>query len=52
MEFEIQQAEWETRELIDCAEDLMDKVLTPATNVHRQLGPGLNESVDEAALLL
>ncbi len=52
MEFEMQQAEWETRELIDCDEDLIDKVLTAATNVHRQLGPGLNESVYEAALML
>jgi GxxExxY protein len=48
----LQQAEWEKRELTDCDEGLIDRVLTAATNVHRQFGPGLNESVYEAALML
>ena len=48
----LQQSEWERRELRDCDEGLIDQVLTAATNVHRHLGPGLNESVYEAALML
>jgi len=43
---------WETKEPKDCDEGLIDRVLTAATNVHRHLGPGLNESVYEAALML
>ena len=39
-------------ELIECDEDLIDRVLTAATNVHRALGSGLLESVYEAALMM
>ena len=38
--------------LIECKEELIDKVLTAATNVHRTLGPGLLESVYELALMI
>lgn len=36
----------------DCAEETIDAVLTAATQVHRELGPGLLESVYEAALAI
>jgi GxxExxY protein len=39
-------------ELIHCDEQIIDKALTAATNVHRQLGPGLLESAYELALLV
>jgi hypothetical protein len=41
----------EKRELTDCDESLIDSVLTAATNVNIYLGPGLLESVYEAALI-
>ncbi len=39
-------------DLIECGEELIDKVLTAATNVHIALGPGLLESVYSAALIM
>ena len=39
-------------DLIECSENLIDRVLTAATNVHRALGSGLLESVYEAALMM
>ena len=38
--------------LIDCDERLISKVLDAATSVHRNLGPGLLESVYELALMI
>ena len=38
--------------LTQCSEELIDKVLTAATNVHRALGPGLLESVYVFALMI
>ena len=35
-----------------CSEELISRVLTAATNVHAILGPGLLESVYEAALAI
>lgn len=41
----------ENPKLVECREELMDRVLTAATNVHIALGPGLLETVYEAALM-
>ena len=38
--------------LIDCDEGLIGLVLDAATNVHRQFGPGLLESIYERALMI
>lgn len=38
--------------LIDCDERLIEMVLDAATNVHRQFGPGLLESVYELAMMI
>lgn len=40
------------QELRVCSEELIDSVLTAATNVHREFGPGLLESVYEGALVI
>ncbi|MCC6156034.1 MAG: GxxExxY protein [Candidatus Hydrogenedentes bacterium] len=38
--------------LIDAPEELIDTVLTAATEVHRELGPGLYENIYHAALMI
>ena len=38
--------------LIDCPDEVTGKVLDAATRVHRELGPGLLESVYESALAI
>ena len=40
----------EARQLVEPSEELIDEVLTVATDVHRELGPGLYENVYEAAM--
>lgn len=39
-------------ELKECDEGVIDRVLTAATTVHRELGPGLLETIYENALLI
>jgi GxxExxY protein len=38
--------------IIQCDDALIDKVLTAATTLHRELGPGLLESIYEVALMM
>jgi len=38
-------------ELIVCKDDLIEKVIGAAIEVHRELGPGLLESVYEQAMM-
>jgi GxxExxY protein len=40
------------RQMKDCDEKTIDSVLTAATRVHQELGPGLLESVYEHALMI
>ena len=40
------------RALTECSEELIGRVLTATTEVHKALGPGLLESVYELALLV
>jgi len=42
----------ERRELRDCSEHLIDATLAAAIRVHRELGPGLFESVYESAMMI
>ena len=38
--------------MIDCGDEVCDRTLTAATNVHRELRPGLLETVYEAAMMI
>ncbi len=40
------------RDLVECDEELITKVLDAATRVHQELGPGLLESVYELAMMI
>ncbi len=39
-------------QLLDCADELIDRVLDAATEVHQYMGPGLLESIYEKALAI
>ncbi|MCF8151882.1 MAG: GxxExxY protein [Burkholderiaceae bacterium] len=41
-----------TRRMLDCSDELATVVLDAAFDVHRELGPGLLESIYEAALAI
>jgi len=40
------------RQLVEPSEEVIDKVLTAATEVHRELGPGLYENIYESAMMV